>query len=81
MSSLFPTLRVEEDVDRFLDPITSQEVEVVLKGFKKDKIPSLNGWPVELFLFFFILLGKNWCWLFNRIILVGESWAHSTLPF
>ena len=51
---LFPTLTEEEDVDRFLEPISSQEVEVVLKGFKKGKIPGPDGWHVEFFLDFLI---------------------------
>ena len=62
---LFPTLTVEEDVDRFLDPITSQEVEAVLKGFKKDKSPRPDGWPVEFFLTFFDLVG-------DELVLVAE---------
>ena len=55
--NLFLTLTMEEDVDRFLDLITSQEVEAVLKGFKKDKSPGPDGWPVEFFLTFF---GSCW---------------------
>ena len=31
---LFPTLTQDKDVDSFLEPITLQEVDVVLKGFK-----------------------------------------------
>ena len=50
---IFPTLTEKEDVDQFLEPITTQEVEVVLKGFKKDKSPGPDGWLVELFLSFF----------------------------
>ena len=59
---LFPTLIEVEDVDSFLEPITSQEVEVVLKEFKKDKaLGQMDGlwnsfWP------FSILLGMNWSW-------------------
>ena len=43
VTRLFPTLTEKGYVDRFLEPITIQEVEVVLKGFKKDKSPGLDG--------------------------------------
>ena len=68
----FPTLTEEEDVDSFLEPITSQEVEEVLKGFKKDKIPGPDGWPIELFQAFFDLIGMNWSWLLNKHVLGGD---------
>ena len=59
MIRLFPTLIEKEDVDRFLEPITIQEVEAILKGFKKDKILGPDGWPVEFFLDFFYLIGEE----------------------
>ena len=52
-------MTVDEDIDYFLKPIMIQEVEAVLKGFKKDKIPGPDGWPVEFFLAFFDLIGKE----------------------
>ena len=57
--SLFPNMTTDEDIDRFLKPITAQEVEAVLKGFKKDKSPGPDGWPVEFFLAIFDLLGED----------------------
>ena len=59
MIRLFPTLTEKEDVDQFLESITIKEVEVVLKGFKKDKIPGPDGRPVEFFLAFFDLIGEE----------------------
>ena len=56
---IFPNMTVDEDIDCFLKPITIQEVETVLKGFKKDKIPGPDGWPVEFFLDFFYLIGEE----------------------
>ena len=38
---------------------TLQEVECVLKGFKKDKSPSPDGWPVEFYLHFLDLVGLD----------------------
>jgi len=39
-----------EEVGR---PVTLEEVERILRTFAKDKSPSLDGWTVELFIFFF----------------------------
>ena len=56
---MFLTFILDEEVNCFLEPITIQEVEAVLKGFKKDKSPVPDGWPVEFFLAFFDLLGEE----------------------
>ena len=42
-----------------MSAFTLKEVEDVLKGFKKDKIPEPDGWLVELYLHFFHLLGQD----------------------
>ena len=42
-----------------LSPYRPRKLEVVLKGFKKDKSPGPDGWPVEFFLAFFDLMGGN----------------------
>ena len=47
------------DKESFLKPISLAEVEVVLKGFKIDKILELDGWLVEFFLAFFDLVGEE----------------------
>ena len=68
---LFPTFTQEEEVNSFLEPVTLQEVEVVLKGFKKDKSPRLDGWPVEFFLAFFDLIGEELTSAAEQAILEG----------
>lgn len=40
-------------------PVMMGELEIVLKWFKKDKSPSLDGWPVEFYLTFFELLEQD----------------------
>ena len=50
---LFPTFVQEEERVSFRANITLTEVEDVLKGFKKNKIPGPDVWPVEFFLSFF----------------------------
>ena len=39
--------------------VTLSEIELALKSFKKDRSPGPDGWPVEFFLHFFDLLGKD----------------------
>ena len=53
---IFPTFVQEDEKECFLDDFTLAEIESVLKGFKKDKSLSPDGWPVELFLHFFDLV-------------------------
>jgi hypothetical protein len=40
-------------------PCTLEEIHQVLKGFKKDKSPSPDGWTVELYLHYFDLMGQD----------------------
>ena len=42
-----------------MSAFTLKEVEDVLKGFKKDKSPWIDGWPVDFCLHFFDLLGQD----------------------
>ena len=53
---LFSTFTQDEEVNCFLEPITIQEVEAILKGFKKDKSLGPDGWTIELFLAFFDIM-------------------------
>ena len=39
--------------------ISFEEIQKVLSKFFKDKIPSPNGWTIELFLDFFDIMGKG----------------------
>ena len=41
------------------NPVTLKEMELVLKGFVKGKIPSPDGGMVEFFITFFYLVGKD----------------------
>ena len=56
---LFPTFVQEEDRELFLTAFTLQDVEGVLKGFKKDKSPGPDGWLVKFYLHFFYLVGHD----------------------
>ena len=47
---LFPNFVLEEDKECFLSYFRLSEIEGVLKGFKKDKIPAPDGWPAEFYL-------------------------------
>jgi hypothetical protein len=50
---------MEEDVQNLEKPITKEEFFVVLKGFTKDKSPSLDRWTVEFFIHYFDLVAKD----------------------
>ena len=52
-------MTTDEDIECFLKPILGSEVEAVLKGFKKDKSPGPDGWPVKFFLAVFKLVGED----------------------
>lgn len=36
-----------------MEKVTKKELREVLHSFQKDKIPRLDGWPVELFIEFY----------------------------
>ena len=56
---LFPSFIPKVDVGVFTSQVTLTEVEGAFKGFKRDKSPGPDGWLVELFLWFFDLVGKD----------------------
>eukprot|EP00253_Pinus_taeda_P006367 PITA_06367 len=55
----FPRFVEEEDVESLISPVTVEELEGVLKWFKKDKSPGRDGWTIEFFLAFFDVLGQD----------------------
>ena len=69
---LFPHMTTDDDINCFLQPISGPEVEAVLKGFKKDKSPGPDGWPVEFFLAFFDLVGEELVNAVEQAILYGR---------
>jgi hypothetical protein len=42
-----------------MEEVLVDELKEVLHGFQKDKIPGLDDWPVEFFIGFFDLIGKD----------------------
>ena len=53
---IFPSYVTEEGKASFLSDFSLSKIEGVLKGFKKDKSPSPNGWLVEFYIHFFDLV-------------------------
>jgi len=53
---LYPRLTTEEEVHILENPVTKDEILVVLRGFTKDKSPSPDRWIVDFFLHFFDLV-------------------------
>ena len=56
---LYPSMLSSEKARCFIENVSLTEIEGALKPFKKDKSPRLDGWPVEFFLHFFYLLGRD----------------------
>ena len=56
---LFASIVSRDEADVFTSEVTLEEVEGALRTFKRDKIPSPNGWSVEFFLCFFDLVGGD----------------------
>ena len=57
--NLFPSFLTDEHKLSFCSSVTLEEIEVALKGFKKDKISGLDGCPIEFFLWYFKLVGGD----------------------
>ena len=56
---LFPIMIPPDEAHGLVDPVTLSEIEGALKSFEKDRSPGLDGWPMEFFIHFFDLLGKD----------------------
>ena len=56
---LYPSMLSFEDACGFIESVSLIEIEGALRSFKKDKSPGPNGWPVEFFLHFFDLVGRD----------------------
>ena len=69
---IYPSFVQEEDRELFLSPFTLQNVESVLRGFKKDKSPGPNGWLVEFYLHFIDLVGHDILNVIEDSILEGR---------
>lgn len=59
VESYFPRLIGDEENDMMLKEIYKEEFWVVLSYFQIDKIPHLNGWKIEFYLYFFEILWND----------------------
>eukprot|EP00253_Pinus_taeda_P020087 PITA_20087 len=55
----FPRFVEEDDVEDLNSLVSVEELEGVLKWFKKDKSPGPDGWTIEFYLAFFDVLGQD----------------------
>jgi hypothetical protein len=53
VASYFPRLISDEDNQTLFKEVSKDKFLIVLSSFQKDKSPSLDGWTIELYLFFF----------------------------
>ena len=51
------------------------EITQVLHYLKKDKIPGLDGWPIEFYLGFYDLMGGDLPWVEEQLRVVGHMHA------
>eukprot|EP00253_Pinus_taeda_P006382 PITA_06382 len=49
----------QEQKDDLNAPVTLDELEGLLKWFKRDKIPGPDGWPIDFFIHFFDLISAD----------------------
>ena len=56
---MYPSMISPEDAHGLIDSVTLFEIEGALKSFKRDRSPGPDGWPVEFFIHFLDLLGKD----------------------
>lgn len=59
VARIFPCFVGEEEANELTLPVTLEELEGVLKWFKKDKSPGPDGWTIEFYLAFFDLLASD----------------------
>eukprot|EP00253_Pinus_taeda_P027166 PITA_27166 len=55
----FPRFVEEEDMEVLTEPVSTEELEGILKWFKKDKSPGPDDWTIEFFIAFFDVLGQD----------------------
>eukprot|EP00253_Pinus_taeda_P010417 PITA_10417 len=55
----FPRFVEEEEAEDLSRPVSKEEVEAAMKIMAKDKSPGPDGWTIELFLFFFDVIGSE----------------------
>jgi hypothetical protein len=58
-ASLFSRMVSPEEAQLIAAHCTKEELFDVIKCFKREKSPGLDGWSVELFLHFFDLMGQD----------------------
>jgi len=59
VAQLFPRFVDEETNQKLMGEVTEKELSEVLHSFQKDKSPGPDGWPIEFFLGFLDLVGRD----------------------
>lgn len=57
LASIYPQDVNDEDIDMMDFLVKEEELVDTLKEVAKDKISCLDGWPIELYLSFFDIMG------------------------
>ena len=56
---LYPSMLSSKEDSGFIESVSMTEIEGALRSFKNDRSPGPDGWPVEFFIHFFDLMGKD----------------------
>ena len=56
---LFPTFLEERERYSLMMEVSKEDLLVVMNTFQKGKSPEPDGWPIEFYLGFFDILGKD----------------------
>lgn len=68
---LVPVMYDEAANDEFFKPITEEELQALVKTFKKDKCPGPDGWPIEFFLISMICSRLTCCGRWRLPVYLG----------
>ena len=49
----------QEEIENLIRPITSTEIETVIRNLPSNKSPGPDGFTAEFYLFFLVLSGKD----------------------
>eukprot|EP00253_Pinus_taeda_P035564 PITA_35564 len=77
----FPRFVEEEEAEDLSRPVSKEEVEAEMKIMAKDKSPGPDGWTIELFLFFFELIGSEITDVIEESRLKGEVYRPFNATF
>jgi hypothetical protein len=56
---LFPRFVEDEERESLMQEVSEKELLIVMNSFQKGKSPGPDGWPIEFYLGFYDVMGKD----------------------